>query len=30
VRGASLRVTPHLYNDEADIERLFAVLHAAL
>jgi selenocysteine lyase/cysteine desulfurase len=30
VRGDSLRVTPHLYNDEADIERLFAVLRAAL
>ena len=30
VRGDSLRVTPHLYNDETDIERLFAVLHAVL
>jgi selenocysteine lyase/cysteine desulfurase len=30
VRGESLRVTPHLYNDEADVERLFAVLEALL
>ena len=30
VRGDSLRVTPHLYNDETDVERLFAVLHAVL
>jgi selenocysteine lyase/cysteine desulfurase len=30
LRGDSLRVTPHLYNDEADIERLFAVLRAVL
>jgi selenocysteine lyase/cysteine desulfurase len=30
LRGASLRVTPHLYNDEADVERLFAVLDRAL
>ena len=30
VRGDSLRVTPHLYNDEADVERLFEVLHAVL
>jgi selenocysteine lyase/cysteine desulfurase len=30
VRGDSLRVTPHLYNHEADIERLFAVLAAAV
>ncbi len=30
LRGDSLRVTPHLYNHEADIERLFAVLRAAL
>ncbi len=28
LRGASLRVTPHLYNDEADLDRLFAVLAA--
>ncbi len=26
VRGSSMRVTPHLYNTEADIERLFASL----
>lgn len=30
VRGDSLRVTPHLYNDDADIDRLFAVLQAVL
>jgi selenocysteine lyase/cysteine desulfurase len=30
VRGDSLRVTPHLYNDEQDLERLFAVLRAVL
>jgi selenocysteine lyase/cysteine desulfurase len=30
VRGDSLRVTPHLYNDGGDIERLFAVLEAML
>jgi selenocysteine lyase/cysteine desulfurase len=30
VRGDSLRVTPHLYNDAADIDRLFEVLHAVL
>jgi selenocysteine lyase/cysteine desulfurase len=30
VRGDSLRVTPHVYNDDADIERLFAVLQAIL
>jgi selenocysteine lyase/cysteine desulfurase len=30
LRGASLRVTPHLYNDDADLDRLFAVLGAAL
>ena len=28
LRGASLRVTPHLYNDEADLDRLFDVLRA--
>ncbi len=27
VRGNSVRVTPHLYNTEADIERLFDALH---
>lgn len=26
VRGKSMRITPHLYNNEADIERLFSVL----
>ncbi|HEX6113338.1 MAG TPA: aminotransferase class V-fold PLP-dependent enzyme [Geminicoccaceae bacterium] len=30
VRGNSLRVTPHLYNDDDDIERLFAVLRGVL
>jgi selenocysteine lyase/cysteine desulfurase len=30
LRGDSLRVTPHLYNNEADIERLFTVLRAVL
>lgn len=29
VRGDSLRVTPHLYNDEEDAERLLAALAAA-
>lgn len=26
VRGNAIRIAPHLYNDESDIERLFAVL----
>jgi selenocysteine lyase/cysteine desulfurase len=30
VRGDSLRVTPHLYNHEQDLERLFEVLRAVL
>jgi selenocysteine lyase/cysteine desulfurase len=30
LRGASLRVTPHLYNDDADLDRLFAVLRRVL
>ena len=30
LRGDSLRVTPHLYNHDADIDRLFAVLEATL
>jgi len=30
LRGASLRVTPHLYNDEPDSDRLLAVLEALL
>lgn len=30
VRGSSLRVSPHLYNDERDVERLFAALAVLL
>ena len=30
IRGDSIRVAPHLYNDENDIERLFEVLRAAM
>jgi selenocysteine lyase/cysteine desulfurase len=30
LRGRSLRVTPHLYNDDADCDRLFDVLERAL
>ena len=30
VRGAAMRVTPHLWTTDADIERLFAVLRSAL
>lgn len=30
VRGQSMRVTPHLYNNEADVDRLINVLAAAL
>jgi selenocysteine lyase/cysteine desulfurase len=30
VRGASLRVTPHLWNDDEDIDRLFTALETAL
>lgn len=30
VRGKAMRVTPHVYNTDEDIERLFAVLKAAL
>ncbi|WP_374596252.1 aminotransferase class V-fold PLP-dependent enzyme [Sphingosinicella sp.] len=30
LRGRSLRVTPHLYNDDADCDRLIAVLREAL
>ena len=26
VRGGSVRVSPHLYNTEEDVERLFSVL----
>jgi selenocysteine lyase/cysteine desulfurase len=30
VRGSALRVTPHVYNNEADVERLMAALKQAL
>ncbi len=30
VRGDSLRVSPHLYNDERDVQRLFAALAASI
>ena len=30
VRGDSIRVSPHVYNDESDVDRLFAVLDGAL
>jgi selenocysteine lyase/cysteine desulfurase len=30
LRGDSVRVTPHLYNDDADVDRLFGVLERAL
>jgi selenocysteine lyase/cysteine desulfurase len=30
VRGAAMRVTPHLWTTDADVERLFAVLRKAL
>jgi len=30
LRGDSLRVTPHLYNNDADVDRLFSVLDAVL
>jgi selenocysteine lyase/cysteine desulfurase len=30
VRGASIRVTPHLYNEAADVDRLFEALEEAL
>ncbi len=30
VRGASMRVTPHLYNTDADIDRFFAALECIL
>jgi len=30
VRGDSIRVAPHLYNDEADVERFVAVLRSAV
>ncbi len=30
VRGDSIRVAPHVYNDEADVDRLFEALRSAL
>jgi selenocysteine lyase/cysteine desulfurase len=30
LRGGAIRVSPHLFNDEADVDRLFAVLEPAL
>jgi selenocysteine lyase/cysteine desulfurase len=30
LRGDSLRVTPHLYNNDADVDRLLGVLERAL
>lgn len=30
IRGSSIRVAPHIYNDKADIDRLFEVLEEAL
>ncbi|HEX5080106.1 MAG TPA: aminotransferase class V-fold PLP-dependent enzyme [Geminicoccaceae bacterium] len=30
LRGDSLRVTPHLYNNDADVDRLFGVLERAI
>ena len=30
VRGDSIRISPHLYNDEADIDRLFGLLDESL
>ena len=30
IRGPAMRVTPHLYNTDADVDRLFAVLRDAL
>ena len=30
LRGSSLRVTPHLYNNDADVDRLFSVLEPML
>jgi selenocysteine lyase/cysteine desulfurase len=30
MRGASLRITPHLYNDDLDVERLFEALQESL
>ena len=30
VRGDSMRITPHLYNNDADIERFFSAMQASL
>ena len=30
VRGDSIRVSPHLYSDESDVDRLFSVLDRVL
>ena len=30
VRGTSMRVTPHLYNTDEDVDRLFAALERVL
>ena len=30
VRGSSMRVTPHLYNTDADVDRLFSALEPVL
>jgi selenocysteine lyase/cysteine desulfurase len=30
VRGDSLRITPHLYNDDADVDRLMHALQQAV
>jgi selenocysteine lyase/cysteine desulfurase len=30
VRGDSIRVAPHLYNDTSDVDRLFSVLDTVL
>jgi selenocysteine lyase/cysteine desulfurase len=29
VRGSSIRITPHVYNTETDVERLLKVLQAS-
>jgi selenocysteine lyase/cysteine desulfurase len=28
--GDTIRITPHVYNDRSDVDRLFAVLEPAL
>jgi selenocysteine lyase/cysteine desulfurase len=30
VRGDSLRITPHLYNDDADVDRLMHALEQTI